>query len=140
MAKRSFFAQKKLALISWFGFIGLTIHFAWSSEKRNTRENMQVSVLMCFLFLTLATFNTSNKHPYSTIGNLPAIGRGIGMTLCCILIFILCNNYEDARNVISILEKKPTQAELNAYLNIVSNYYQGLLVMARGLHAFLGEP
>lgn len=114
MAKRSFFAQKKLAVISWFGFIGLTIHFAWSSKERNTIENMRVSLLMSFIFLTLATFNTSSQHPYSTIGNLPAIGRGIGMTLCCILIFILCNNYEDARSVISIIENKPTQAELDA--------------------------
>lgn len=112
--KRSFFAQRKLATISWVGFIGTTVYLAWKTQERTTRENMQISLLMCLVFLTLATFNTSAQHPYSTIGNLPAIGRGLGMTLCCTLIFILCNKYEDARDVISIIERKPTAAELKS--------------------------
>lgn len=116
LQRRSFWAQRKLATISWFGLIATIVHFGWSSHTRPTIENMKISIIMCLLFLTLASFNSTSRHPFTSIGNLPAIGRGLGMTLCCFFIFILCNNWDDAREIISIIENKPTAAELKAYL------------------------
>jgi len=38
--------------------------------------------------------------------------RGIILFYCCVLILVLSNNYDDAREVVSIFEAKPSEERL----------------------------
>lgn len=103
----------QLAYSSWFLIIGLVIYSAYIAQFHNFKENLFRGCMICILFLAAVGFNSAKRQPFTTAGTAPQMMRGIIMFYCCALIMILSNNYEDARDIISVFEAKPSQDELD---------------------------
>ena len=94
--------------------IALVIWSANISKDHSLKQNLYRSSILCTIFLALVGFNSAVRQPYITAGTAPQFMRGIIMFYCCVLIFVLSNNYEDAREIVSVFEAKPTQEKLDA--------------------------
>jgi hypothetical protein len=112
--QKSIWTHKKFGIITWFLVIGSVTYSAFNSHHYNFKENLFRAACLCFLFLAMALFNTSQAQPFTTIGTLAALPKGLAIGMVCLFIFILCANWDDARLIISVFEDLPSQERLAA--------------------------
>jgi hypothetical protein len=93
--------------------VAAVIWSATVAKNYNMKENLFRGSILCILFLALIGLNSAKRQPYTTAGTAPQFVRGLIMFYVCVLILILSSNYEDARDIVSIFEAKPSQKVLD---------------------------
>lgn len=98
--------------LSWVFNFGIICYFSFTSEERTTRDNQFIATFMIMMVISTIGLNTAERLPFTTIGKIPQMLRGIHITYICILIMIVTSKYEDARDIYLIFDKPPTEATL----------------------------
>lgn len=110
--RRNLVTTGQLAYSSWFLVFGVTVWNAYQSHNYNLKENLLRGSLICILFLAFAGLNAAKRQPYTTAGTAPQFMRGIMLFYCCVLILVVSSNYDDAREIVSVFEEKPSEVRL----------------------------
>jgi len=76
------------------------------------KENLYYGTLCCLFVMTVYGLNSGTRAPFHSIGKIPQMIRGLHMVYLCILILIVVANYEDAREIVSIFNTKPSEETL----------------------------
>ena len=114
MAMRLNFGLSKfrVGVLSWLVCFGACFYLAMTSHQNTTEINLFRSTLACILVLACFGLNASDRTPFVTIGKIPQMVRGLHMVYVCLLIVIVCSNYDVARYIVSLFEKHPTEEQL----------------------------
>ena len=108
-----FSSEAVKGILTWLITAAIITHQAYQSKDYDTKTNLARATGLCLLFISVALYNTSRNNPYSTLGRVQLMARGVSVVLVCVLIFIVTANYDDAREITSIFERLPTQAEID---------------------------
>ena len=68
-------------------------------------------IVIALIYATIG-LNTSKRLPFTTIGFVPQMLRGIHMTYIAVLVLVLCSSYNIGREIIFIFDTPPTQEKL----------------------------
>ena len=88
------------------------LYCAYSTEENNIRGNLFRASMACIVALTAFGINSSIRPPFTTIGKIPQLLRGVHMVYLCILIIMSCLNWSEARFLYSVFEDHPTEEAL----------------------------